>query len=182
MTQSESLVPLSPEDIALLKRKGRPALGCAIVLVPVLAFITFFVIMVRLEGAALYGWTLDYILLAIAITVGGLMLLAALKRGRSLKTDIREGHKKVIIAPMESQRESTKQSGNILTRIIRAFLGVGILGVFFRNDGIHYDYYVRIAGKEYPVGMETYYKMRPGNLMEVQVAPHSNYLFKILSL
>lgn len=165
MSQSEQLVPLSPTEIALLRSKNRPALGAAIMMVAVLALFIYYVLKVWLEGSFIIGKGIaDLTMLTIVVLVGALLVNSKLKSRGPLKADIREGQKKVIIAPMESQRERATE---------RRFRKMGLLGIFFRNYEIEYKYFVKVKSKEYPVSMEAYYELKPGSFVEIHEGPHS---------
>jgi hypothetical protein len=165
MSQSEQLVPLLPAEISQLKSKSRPALGFSIITVIMLALFSYFVLSAWLAGSFIIGkGIVDLTMLVIVVIVGALIVMFKLKSRGPLKADIREGQKKVIIAPMESQRERSSE---------RRFQPRGLLGMFFTNYGIDYKYFVKVKSKEYPVSMEAYYQLKPGSLVEIHEGPHS---------
>jgi hypothetical protein len=158
---SEKLVALTPEDIAELEKVSHSNAGCWIT-AAVASVLGLYIVSLYIGASTIT----HYILITIGVIVAALCLLMAWVERSSVKADIRENRKKVIAAPMESQRERT------YTKIKGRGLG--------RRESIQYEYYITVDGKEYKVNMELYYKLKPGDFVEIHLAPRSNHVLKII--
>ena len=77
---------------------------------------------------------------------------------RKLNKDMRGGCKKVITAPVESQRTVEGDSA--------------------RGQSDVTSYKITVGGKEYSVPIDMYMKLHPGDVIELHVAPHSGRVFQ----
>lgn len=84
----------------------------------------------------------------------------------------------IIIAPVQSQRERTTHGAMTVVRMLLRLTLIGRL-LFSRLDTIHYDYYITVDGREYSVNMQTYYQLRPGQMVEVHLQPGTGRLLGI---
>jgi hypothetical protein len=82
-----------------------------------------------------------------------------------------ESQEQVIVAPMQSQREHTALGGSPGGGLLKTLLNLTIIGRLFNSDTMGQKYLITVEGKEYAVSMETYYKLRPGQMVEVHLEP-----------
>ena len=84
----------------------------------------------------------------------------------------------VIIAPMQSQREHTISSTPVGS-FLKFLLNITIIGRLLNTDTMGQKYLIMVEDKEYPVSMETYYKLKPGQMVEIHLDSQSGNVLGI---
>lgn len=79
----------------------------------------------------------------------------------------------VIVGPMQSQREATALGGSPGGGFLKTLLNLTTIGRLFNADTLGQKYLITVEGQEFPVSMETYYKLRPGQMVEVHLDPQT---------
>jgi hypothetical protein len=174
MENSERYETLSPTEIGALRKKSRKyAIGPIIMAVAV--------------GLAAGGiWHPSWFGL-IAIFLGALLVISFITRGQlrsvlSLNRDIREGKKKIIIDRMESQRQDIQSTGNMRgDGPVEQLIALTDPSVLSSTSGpsMSYGYLLKVRGKEFNVSELQYYQCQPGQMIEIHLAPHSEYVFYV---
>jgi hypothetical protein len=168
MENSERYETLSPKEIGALRKKSRKyVIGPIIMAVAVCL-------------AARGIWHPSWFGL-IAIFLGALLVISFITRGQlrsvlSLNRDIREGKKKIVIDRMESQRQNIQATGNMG--------GDGVVEQLINQPSasgpsMSYGYLLKVRGKEFNVSELQYYQCQPGQMIEIHLAPHSEYVFYV---
>lgn len=154
MEDSERLEALSAAETARLRAKRRSAL---------LVFLTSPLLYLLFGALVIFiGSWLFIILYFLTATLTLLVaLLGALLSLLSLSRDIREGKKKILISRVESQRQDIRDVGNR------------------NNSQMSYTYLVKLRGKEMKVSEEQYYQCKPGQMVEIHLAPNSGEVFSL---
>ncbi|CAN5852304.1 hypothetical protein BH20ACI4_BH20ACI4_15710 [soil metagenome] len=154
MERNEKLAELTAEDITKIKHESM-GFGClTAVAVPAL--------LILLAFSFVTGWNFSPMqtVLVLAIFVGIPVLLLILlykyikKKKKQVEKDIAGGQKKIIIAPITNKRiKSSDITGG-------------------RNKGgIKSEYFMTIAGRDYPMTEHKYLKIPVGEFMEIHLAP-----------
>lgn len=152
---------LSPTETATLRKKSQSALT-TLSLIPIL------VIGVTAWGA--WGsWGKIIIIVVIGLLVIGFVLKDQIRSVQSLSRDIRDGKKKIVAARVESQRQDIRQTGGN-SDLVDDALGAD-------GSAMSYSYLLKVRGKELKVSERQYYQCKPGQLVEMQMAPHSEHVF-----
>jgi len=117
-------------------------------------------------GLALLSGRRLYLLISLLITTAAasLALRASLKTLTALNADLREGKKKILVSRIESQRQDIRQGGDS------------------DNPRMVYTYLLKIKGRELKVTEEQYYQCKPGQLVEIEIAPNSENVFSVCVL
>ena len=163
MTESETLAPLTSDDIAKIKAE-KMGNGCLwVVAVPALLVFLFFVIR--------FVWIYDYLTMSSVLTpavILGISLLILFplynfikKKDAQIARDIAAGQKKVIVAPITDKRIDSSEitSGR-------------------DKGGITSNYFMTVAGIEYPMSERKYLLIPVGEFMEIHQAPVSKIVLK----
>ena len=155
MENPERFEYLSSAELATLRKRRQPLL---VVLLAV-AVVTPFVFAV---GAILSGsWLYMTLIFLVDLALIFLFLRGSIRKFLSLNNDIREGKKKTIVDRIESQRQDIRQGGDS------------------DNPRMVYTYLIKVKDKELEVSETQYYQCKPGQLVEIQLAPNSNYVFSV---
>ena len=162
MTQSETLIALTKDDVTKIKAQ-KMGNGCLwVVAVPALLIFLFFLFATN--------WNSDYLsesvwIFAAAIGISLLILIPLYKflkkNDADIDKDIAGGRKKVIVAPITSKRIDSSE----ITR-------------GREKGGITSNYFMTIAGIEYPMTERKYLLIPVGEFMELHQAPISKILLK----
>ena len=162
MENSERYEALSPAEIASLRKQSRTTFNLLIL------------VTVMFAGAVAWGaWKVGWGTI-IAMLVGGLLVVWFVLRGqiqsvKSLNRDIRDGKKKIVVARVESQRQDIKETHSSSDVVDDALP--------MSNPTMSYAYLVKASGKEFKVSESQYYQCKPGQLIEIHLAPHSEQVF-----
>jgi hypothetical protein len=151
---SEKLIPLTQEEIELLKKKRwQSALG-------VLAFsvVWYGVLYFIADGAPDGFFTIFIGIFALAPLVILCMILWNSKR------DIDFGQKQLIRGRLDSKREETRTSGT------------------GKNRSTSTHYYFALSGKEIPVQQNHYSEFQTGDIIEIEKMPKSGDILKMREL
>ncbi|HWT00071.1 MAG TPA: hypothetical protein VN256_07480 [Pyrinomonadaceae bacterium] len=152
---------LSPTEAETLRKKSRASLNI-LILIPLL------VIGVTAWGA--WGsWGKIIIIVVAGLLVIGFVLKDQIRGVQSLNRDIREGKKKIAVGRVESQRQDIRQTGGN-SSVVDDALGVD-------GSAMSYSYLLKVRGKELKVSERQYYQCKPGQLVELHMAPHSEHVF-----
>jgi uncharacterized membrane protein len=155
MENMERFEGLSSAEAATLMRKKR-----AILIVLVTAGVVTpvgFAFVAILSGLWLY--MIFFFLVALALMF--FALRSSIQKVSSFNKDIREGQKKIVVNRIESQRQDIRQSGDS------------------DDPRMVYTYLIKVKAKELEVSEAQYYQCKAGQLVEIQIAPNSNYVFGI---
>jgi len=161
MEKTERLVPLSPEEFEKLKGGKTGSTGCFVIFVILTLIISPIIFFVVASMDAFLGRVAAFIVPVVALAL--IALAYFLQRSDKLKTerDLQAGQKRIVTAPVTNQfTRSSEGSQN-------------------SNYSVSMSYYVNIAGKEYKVSEEEYYKYKEGMIVEVHTAPNSNTFYGI---
>jgi hypothetical protein len=162
MENSERYAPLSAAEVAALKKKsGTYTLG--LVLMAIVAGIV---------GLAVRNAALGAIIMTI---IGVLLFVWFIARGQIqsilvLNKDIRDGRKKIIVDRVESQRQDIHATGGSRGNSVVQQL---VLPPGTSGPAMSYAYLIKVRGREFNVSERQYYQCKPGQLVEVHLAPHS---------
>ncbi len=164
MEDSERYEAFSPTEIAALGKRSRSSL-----------YLLIFVAVVFMGLIAWGVWRASWGTV-IAMILGGLLVMGfvlkdQLRSVQSLNRDIRDGKKKIMVARVESQRQDIRQTGANSDVIDDALVGSG--------PTMSYSYLVKVKGKEFKVSETQYYKCKPGQMVEIHLAPHSEHVFSL---
>lgn len=164
METSERYEPLSPTEIAALKRKSRSSNT---------ALIIMGIMFIGLIGWALWraSWVSTFTALIGALIVLWFVAREQFQSVQSLNRDIREGKKKIVVDRMESQRQDIQATGNN-GDVVDDALGTS-------GPSMSYAYLLKVRGKEFKVSESQYYQCKPGQLVEIYLAPHSEHVFYV---
>jgi hypothetical protein len=164
MEASERYETLSAGEIAVLRNRSKSSVMILVVMA------------VSFMGFAAWGvWSASW-LYVITISLGGLLVIWFVSKGQlrnvlSLNRDIREGKKKIVIDRMESQRQDIRATGND-SGVVDEALGTS-------GPSMSYAYLLKVRGKEFKVTELQYYQCKPGQLVEIHLAPHSEHVFSL---
>lgn len=158
MENLERFENLSSAEIATLETRKRFVL---MLLLGVPAFL-----LVAHAGLALLSGQWFYLLISFLLTTSAavLGLRDFLKRLIALNADLREGKKKIVVSRIESQRQDIRQGGDS------------------DDPRMVYTYLLKTSGRELKVSEEQYYQCKPGQLVEIEIAPHSENVFAVCVL
>lgn len=167
MEDSERYEALSPTETAALRKRSRTSLNLVVLMVALLIGVTAW-------GAWKASWGV-----VIAIVILGLLGVwfasrEHLRSIRSLSRDIREGRKKIVVARVESQRQDIKETDTSSAAVDD--------NIPLSNPTMSYAYLVKVGGKELKVSETQYYKCKPGQPVEIHLAPHSEHVFSLKAL
>lgn len=154
MENLERFEGLSAAEVATLKNRRRVALIAAITTAAMYPVFAAVAILSR-------SWL--YIILFFIITPLPILFifLSNLRSILSLNKDIREGKKKIVANRIESQRQDIREVGGR------------------NNSQMSYTYLIKVKGKELKVSESQYYQCKPGQLVELDIAPSSDYVFSL---
>ena len=164
MEDSERYEALSPTEIAALRKKSQGARNILILMV------VFFIGLIAF-GVRNASWLTIIAMIAGALLVIWFVIRGQLRSVRSLNRDIHDGKKKIVVAHLESQRQDIRQTGNN-SDVVDEALGTS-------GPAMSYSYLLKVRGKEYKVSESQYYQCKPGQLVELHLAPHSEHLFSL---
>jgi hypothetical protein len=159
MENLERYEALSPTEAATLKKKSSYALKL-LILVPVL--------IIGVTAIASRGAWGTIGLLVIGLLVIGFVLKDQIRGVQLLNRDAREGKKKIVVARVESQRQDIRQTGG--GDVVDDALGAD-------RAAMSYSYLLKVEGREINVSERQYYQCKPGQLVELHMAPHSEHVF-----
>jgi hypothetical protein len=170
MKQGESTAQLSPEEVAVLEQLRKPTWGC---------FWTTFLISLPLAAYLIYQLTQGSPVWLKLLFAGGLILIGIVvmvsvviskqQNPRPAK-DLKEGFKKVLTREVENQNIESREVG--MTKYTRSYRDLGLPG-----GSVIMNYCLTIGGKRYRASEEVYMKLRAGDLIEIHMAPNSEYVF-----
>ncbi|HKQ53814.1 MAG TPA: hypothetical protein VJT74_15680 [Pyrinomonadaceae bacterium] len=168
MENTERYEAFSPTEIATLRKKSQSSLYMLI-----FVGVTFMGIIAWGVWRASWGTVVAMIIGALLVV--WFVLKAQLRGVQSLNRDIREGKKKIVVARVDSQRQDIKETSNS-SDVVDEAIGLG------GSTGMSYSYLVKVGGKEFKVSENQYYKCKPGHLVEIELAPHSEHVFSLKAL
>jgi hypothetical protein len=155
MENLERIEYLSSAELATLRKRRQPLL---VVLIAV-AVVTPAVFAL---GAILSGsWLYMALIFLVDLALVFLVLRGSIRKFLSLNKDIREGKKRTVVNRIESQRQDIRQGGDS------------------DNPRMVYTYLITVKDKELEVNETQYYQCKPGQLVEIQLAPNSNHVFSV---
>lgn len=162
MEESERYETLSPAETASLRKRSQSAL-----------YLLIFVAVTFMGMIAWGVWRASWGTV-VAMVIGAILVMWFVFKGhirdvQSLNRDIRDGKKKVVVARVESQRQDIQATGN----------NSGVVDDALTSSGpsMSYSYLVKAKGKEFKVSESQYYECKPGQLVELHLAPHSEQVF-----
>ena len=167
MENSESYEALSPTEMATLRKKSQSSLY-------LLIFVAIGFMGLIAWGVWRASWGTTVAMIIGGLLVIGFVLKDHLRSIQSLNRDVRDGKKKIVVARVDSQRQDIKETDNSSTVVDEALP--------LSNPSMSYSYLVKVGGKEYKVSETQYYKCKPGQLVEIQLAPHSEHVFFLKAL
>lgn len=154
MTESEQSVLLSPDDVAVL-RSQKVGLGCMFLIAAAL-IVGGILLTLRFPVPIV---TIIYAIAALAFFV--LLLIGKRVNNSEIEKDISGGKKTIIIAKIEDKRiESSEVKRGP------------------RQGEINSKYFMKVKGREYPMGESAYLTIKEGEFVEIQEGPVSK---KIIS-
>jgi hypothetical protein len=157
----DRLAPLTEEDVKALELAK--STGCLIWVITPL-----FIAM----AAAIAIYSADYGVYLIAGVFALIMVAIAWSRkgkDNKIDRDLREGQKRVIVAPVESRAVNIDMNDPKLSS------GTPLFIQNMKESKIT-GYSLDIAGRTYLVGREKYREFSKGDLAELNIAPHSRRL------
>lgn len=164
METSERYEPFSPTELAALRRKSRSSTT------------TLILMAIMFMGLIAWGlWRASWVS-TITVLLGALLVIWFVIRGQLrsvqlLNRDIRDGKKKIVVDRMESQRQDIQATGNN-GDVVDDALGTS-------GPSMSYAYLLKVRGKEFQVSESQYYQCKPGQLVEIHLAPHSEHIFSV---
>lgn len=161
MEGSERYEALSPAEAASLRKQSRTTLNILILMPVLLIGVTAWL--------ARGSWATIAIIVVVGLLVIWLVTRQQIRSIQSLNRDVREGKKKIVVARVESQRQDIKETDSSP--------GVVDEALPLSNPTMSYSYLVKVRGKELKVTESQYYQCKPGQLVEVHLAPHSEHVF-----
>lgn len=154
MEHPERFEGLSAAEALTLRNRRR--------IVLIMAISVAVMYLVFASAAVLSGSWLYIILFFIITPVPILFIfLRNLRSFLALSKDVREGKKKIVANRIESQRQDIHETGSN------------------NNSRMSYTYLIKVKGKELKVSESQYYQCKPGQLVELSLAPNSNYVFSL---
>ncbi len=161
METSEKLAELTAEDIAKIKNESM-GFGClTAAAVPALLIVLAFSFVTGLDFGSVQAVLLFGIVVGIPILLLILLYKFIKKKKKQVEKDLAGGQKKIIIAPITNKRikSSDITSGR-------------------NKGGIESEYFMTIAGRDYPMTEHKYLKIPVGEFMEIHLAPASKIVLR----
>jgi hypothetical protein len=164
MEESERYEALSPAETAALRKKSQSGLKMLVLVAVPLIGVTAW-------GAWKSSWGGLLLIIVFGLLGAGLATWQQLRSVPALNRDVRDGKKKIVVARVESQRQDIRQTGQNSDVIDNALDSSG--------PTMSYSYLLKVRGKEFKVSENQYYKCKPGQLVEIHLAPHSEHVFSL---
>ena len=161
MEISERFEELSAAEMAALRKEKQSDLTMLIAINGMLMVV----------GAAMMWRRSPVTLIAFVLLIPLLLLFIFQHKVRSvlaLSRDIRDGRKLIMVDRVGSQRQNIQQTGPDHSAASYVVDGTSTMS---------YSYLINVQGRELRVSEYQYYKCKPGQLVEVHLAPNSNHLF-----
>jgi hypothetical protein len=164
METEERFEGLSATELTALRKKKKSAIDILIAMT----------VMLMVGGAwAVRRNSWLYIIIVILLTPLLVLLIfqRKLRSVQSLTSDLRDGKKKIVVDRVESQRQDINATGNN-SDLVDDALGAS-------GPSMSYAYWLKVRGKEFKVSELLYYQCKPGQLVEIHLAPHSEHVFTL---
>ena len=129
--------------------------------------------------AVLYLYLGNLLCTIVLIIIAAVLVLSNLAKivvmVKNVLADTGARRKQVIVGQVEKLREHVTETAQG-RGVTRALFGVRMT----TSTSIDSNYFVKIEnGEEYPVEMELYYALKPGDSVEIELAPNTGFVFGV---